>query len=588
MKIKYLYLFVLGMVAAFGLTACEKETKIAPPTVRMFSINPATVGATKVNVSAEVSDQGGAKVTMRGFIYGQSESNMDTLICGSGVGLYSVDLVNLESGKDYVCYAFAKNEGGTSDSNKESFTTKTNALPTVVTGDVSDVSLTSAWCTGEVTDEGSSTVTARGVCYGVSHDPTINGPHTINGTGTGTFTSIMTDLAQNTTYYVRSYATNSSGTSYGVERSFTTKLAPTVQTAMVTSVDFLTAVCGGEVTAQGGSAVTSRGVCWSTSHNPSTSDSHCDSGAGVGSFTIQITDLYPGTTYYVRAYAINSDGTAYGEQLSFTTLSIAPGPLGSIAGRFSVSDNLQVHFSKGNLQHQPSSGTWSFAATQYETIGSTNYYASPTYTGWIDLFGWGTSGYDHGAVCYQPYSTDAATSCYYAYGNSTANLYDESGQADWGYNAISNGGNVTNFWRTLKKEEWKYVFDTRNTPSGIRFAKAQLGSVLGIVLLPDDWNSSHYNFNNVNQGDASYYSNLISAVVWRNVLEPLGAVFLPVTGERSGQIVGNLSSTGSYWSSSSADESHAYRLSFLPNNVNASALQLTYLGLSVRLVCQAD
>ena len=147
-------------------------------------------------------------------------------------------------------------------------------------------------------------------------------------------------------------------------------------------------------------------------------------------------------------------------------------PIGAINGIFSIGENTQVYFSQGNLQYQASTNTWRFANNQYDYVGTDNANISETYDGWIDLFGWGTSGYNHGANCYQPWSTSTTCSDYYAYGQDNYNLYDQTGQADWGYNAISNGGNSVGLWRTLTQPEWDYVFNTRTTASGIRYAKA--------------------------------------------------------------------------------------------------------------------
>ena len=128
-----------------------------------------------------------------------------------------------------------------------------------------------------------------------------------------------------------------------------------------------------------------------------------------------------------------------------------------------------VYFSQGNLQYQASTNTWQFAGHQWDYVGDANQNISQTNGGWIDLFGWGTSGYNHGANAYQPWSTSTEYSDYYAYGAYTNNLYNQTGQADWGYNAISNGGNAENSgWRTLTRQEWEYVFNTRTTTSRIR------------------------------------------------------------------------------------------------------------------------
>ena len=94
---------------------------------------------------------------------------------------------------------------------------------------------------------------------------------------------------------------------------------PTVTTSSVSNITQTSAACGGNVTSNGGATVTARGVCWSTSQNPTVSNSHTTDGSGTGSFTSSITGLTASTTYYVRAYATNSAGTSYGEQKSFTT-----------------------------------------------------------------------------------------------------------------------------------------------------------------------------------------------------------------------------------------------------------------------------
>ena len=194
-------------------------------------------------------------------------------------------------------------------------------LPTVTTSSVSDITFTTATCGGNVTEEGNAAVTARGVCWSTSPNPTIADSHTTDGSGLGNFTSSLTGLTAGATYYVRAYATSSWGTSYGNEVSFTTTayLAPTVTTSSATNVTTTTATCGGNVTDDGGATVTARGVCWSTSPNPTVSDSHTTNGTGTGNFTSSITGLNPNTTYYVRAYATNSVGTGYGNEVTLLT-----------------------------------------------------------------------------------------------------------------------------------------------------------------------------------------------------------------------------------------------------------------------------
>ena len=260
-----------------------------------------------------------------------------------------------------------------------------------------------------------------------------------------------------------------------------------------------------------------------------------------------------------------------------------------IAKAFSVSVDKQVFFSKGNLQYQASTNTWRFALNQWEVVGYDNANVSEAYEGWIDLFGWGTSGHNHGAICYQPWSTSDISTEYYAYGENSYNLYDKTGEADWGHNLISNAENQAVQWRTLTKEEWEYLFYFRTTDSDIRYAKAIVNGRQGMVLVPDDWNETFFNLNNVNLYNASYSSNEILLDDWLNVFESNGAIFLPVTGFRSGTDLQKLFSFGCYWSASSK-KGYPYFLLFDSNMfyANYSNSRGGCLGMSVRLVCAAE
>lgn len=196
-------------------------------------------------------------------------------------------------------------------------------LATLTTTTVTSITSSTASSGGNITNQGSAAVTARGVCWATSPNPVATGLHTTDGTGTGTFPSTISSLTAGTTYYVRAYATNSVGTAYGNELQFTTSVSQTLATLTtnaVTSIANTTATSGGNITNQGSGSVTARGVCWNTSQNPTISNSFTTDGTGTGTFSSSITGLTAGTTYYVRAYATNNSGTAYGNQLSFTTL----------------------------------------------------------------------------------------------------------------------------------------------------------------------------------------------------------------------------------------------------------------------------
>jgi uncharacterized protein (TIGR02145 family) len=191
--------------------------------------------------------------------------------------------------------------------------------PTVTTDNTTNILQTTATSGGNVTSDGGASVTARGVCWSTSPNPISTGSHTTNGSGTGIFESSLTGLTGGTLYYVRAYATNSVGTSYGNELTFTTLTSPTVATAAVTNITQTTATSGGNVTSDGGATVSARGVCWSTSPSPTIANDHTTDGNGTGAFVSSLTGLSEGSLYYVRAYATNIVGTAYGNEISFTT-----------------------------------------------------------------------------------------------------------------------------------------------------------------------------------------------------------------------------------------------------------------------------
>ena len=196
-------------------------------------------------------------------------------------------------------------------------------LPTVNTLGFNNIYNTGASISGEIVRDGGSAVTQRGVCWSTSQNPTISDNSTNNGTGIGSFTSSLTDLNVGTTYYIRAYAINEVGTAYGNQISLTTTnisaALPTLTTSSASSISLNSGTSGGNVTSDGGSAVTQRGVCWSTNQNPTISDNITNEGTGIGSFTSSLTNLNASTTYFVKAYAINGVGTAYGNQISFTT-----------------------------------------------------------------------------------------------------------------------------------------------------------------------------------------------------------------------------------------------------------------------------
>ena len=324
---------------------------------------------------------------------------------------------------------------------------------------------------------------------------------------------------------------------------------PTVVTVQVTGVTVSTASCLCHVADDGGAEVIERGACWSEDLHPDITDFVFAHGSGLGDYEVSMIDLKANTTYYVRAYAKNRRGINYGEEMSFTTRDYYNTPLGAADGQFSVAEDRKVWISTGNLMYHPKDNRWAFAEDSFYYVGNDNANIDADYDGWIDLFGWGTSGSPHRQYCYQPWSWEPNPDLYCAYDDPNAQLYDQTGQADWGYNV--HFGGEEGLWRTMTRDEWDYVFNLRSTPSGIRFAKAQVYGVNGVILLPDEWSSSVYYLSNVNQANASFSSNVINSG-WDVALQFNGAIFLPAAGKRQEKHVDDAGSIGYYYTSESS------------------------------------
>lgn len=241
----------------------------------------------------------------------------------TGTGSFSLLIRNLEPGTKYYYKAFAENEFGISYGDELSFTTLISNLPEVSTAPVSNIAYESATSGGTILGDGHGSISEKGVCWSTDPNPTINDARSNDGRGTDAYYSQLTQLTASTTYYVRAYATNEYGSGYGDEVSFTTAdyTTPTLSTRDITEITQSSAQSGGYITKNGGQEVTELGVCWSTSPGPTIWDQKLPhASAGLIYFSSTITDLEPGTVYYIRAYAVNSVGPGYGNELFFSTI----------------------------------------------------------------------------------------------------------------------------------------------------------------------------------------------------------------------------------------------------------------------------
>ncbi|MBR1793624.1 MAG: hypothetical protein IJ764_08325 [Bacteroidales bacterium] len=269
-------------------------------------------------------------------------------------------------------------------------------------------------------------------------------------------------------------------------------------------------------------------------------------------------------------------------------------PEGAVRGKFSVSLFRRVRFSKGNLQYQASSDTWRFAEHQYDMIGAAA--GNNTISGresqedWIDLFGWGTSGWNkpwpQGGKKY-PYSTSIDDRWYGPAVN--RDLTGDSSNYDWGvYNKISNGGNKEGMWRTLTKDEWVYLFNERRCE--YRYVLAKVNDVFGMIIFADGYShpAGVTGFQHVNKGlygdrSPNVEDNAVSSEDWAKI-EKAGAVFLPAAGCRFGTSVRGAGSYGGYWSATHSSAYYAYHVYFVGSGFCPVNYINRYDGFSVRLV----
>ena len=291
---------------------------------------------------------------------------------------------------------------------------------------------------------------------------------------------------------------------------------------------------------------------------------------------------------------------------------------GVLPGLFSISSTEKIYFSQGNLQYYAASGThscadgstmqgvWRFAENQYDVIGNANANVSSSYAGWIDLFGWGTSGYHNSSdsynTQYNPYSTSSATVNeqynYYGYGPSMnqadANMVGTSAYYDWGvYNAIFNGGKVPEGWRTLSWQEMEYLLNERANAANLK-GVARVNGVNGAVLLPDYWIcpdgiTFQTRVAATNHADSFKVINDYTLAQWK-LMETAGAVFLPCAGARGANtVIGSLQTWGHYWTTTaSANSQTAYDFRVTSNSLSCNASEkLRRNGFSVRLVKNA-
>jgi len=316
-------------------TSYGNEQVFTTTILQLATLSATTVTAvlyTTATISGQVITDGGTTVTQRGVCYDTQPNPTITnnlLISGTGTGVFSLNLTGLSSNTLYYARTFATNAGGTAYGTETTFTTLAMTAPTVSTSDVFSIDATSASSGGNVTADGGSPVTNRGICYGTQPNPTLQDSYTVNGTGTGAFNSVMTNLTLDTTYFVRAYATNALGTTFGNQITFNNAAGaatgpitnPVIGTKyIIKNADSYTS--GGFVSSTGGRPIIRLGICYKPgTDDPTTGDTVVYSTyTGLGFYDLDFT--LPNTCnewYSVRAFVENSAGITYGNKVSFQT-----------------------------------------------------------------------------------------------------------------------------------------------------------------------------------------------------------------------------------------------------------------------------
>ncbi|MES3016762.1 MAG: hypothetical protein V4721_03240 [Bacteroidota bacterium] len=327
MKTKLYFYSTCFLAIILCHSSCTEDEIIPVDTGNQVTVstNIATSITTNSVLSGGVIEGSAAEISARGICWSTAANptiaNSKLAAASGGYGNFTISISGLNPSTKYYSRAFATTPYETIYGEERQFTTIALTLATVTTNSILDLTVNSASSGGNVTSTGGGTVSARGICWSTTTNPTISNSRTINGSGAGSFTASMTTLTHSTRYYVRAYATNQLGTSYGAQQQFNTLsiVLPTVTTSSITSIARTSATAGGSVTSDGGGTVTERGLCYSTLTNPTILSTKRVVGAGEGSFSTSLSSLSANTRYYVRAYAINEIGVSYGVQQQFNT-----------------------------------------------------------------------------------------------------------------------------------------------------------------------------------------------------------------------------------------------------------------------------
>jgi len=281
-------------------------------------------GITDVSVliKGKLFSMSGSDIESQGLCYGQQTNptiDDQVITVNSGLGEFNCKIEGLVPNTTYFARAFAKNQKAIGYGDVLSFKTSVG-LPSVITGDVSGITSISAICTGEVTYDGYGSISSRGICYSVENQPSISDSKIQVAGGLGKFTATLNSLSSHQIYYYRAYVINQSGVSYGEIKQFETLIGlPSLETLGASNITRYEATSGGKILSKGGGIVSEMGVCFNIWGNPDITSNKILATGEEKEFRVRLAGLEVGTKYFIKAYAINEVGVAYGQEIQFKT-----------------------------------------------------------------------------------------------------------------------------------------------------------------------------------------------------------------------------------------------------------------------------
>ena len=347
--------------------------------------------------------------------------------------------------------------------------------PEVSTKSIDNITGNSAEGGGLISFDGGGEILSRGVCWSLEQNPIIKDSRSMDGQGKGEFISNITGLEEKTKYYVRAYATNSAGTSYGENVIFTTLGRPEVTIQAITDITRTSANIGATLDSDGGLPVTSKGICWSESHFPTTDNNKIEELSDQNIMNFKLEGLLPNSTFYVRAFATNQLGTSYGEEVEFTTY--------------------EVLDTDGNGYHAVTIGSQVWLTTNLKVTKYRNGDAIPNVP---DPVQWGER--TSGAYC--DYDNDPEISMTYGKLYNWHTINDERGLAPEG-------------WRVASNQDWNELINFLGGEEVAGGKMKQTGTDLWIS--PNTGASNESGFTAIPggaRGFESKFGNLGNDVVW--------------------------------------------------------------------------